>query len=89
MEMSKIERYSNWCWIDRLDGVDLKDGEMLFVRFPDGHHEGITCIVKPRKVSVQDMGSKYDAPESLAFFKIEYHGVTTLVPLVGLDARRV
>lgn len=87
--MSKIECYSNWCWIDRLDGVDLKNGELLFVKFPDGSAFGVACVVKSRTVDVQDMGHTYGAHESLAYAEIDYHGVKVLVPLVGLEARRV
>lgn len=88
--MNKIERYSDWwCWVDRLDGVDLKDGELLFVRFPDGTAKGVTAVVRDRRVRVSEQGGHYDARESLAYCEIDYHGVSALVPLVGLEARRV
>lgn len=87
--MDKIERYSNWCWIDRLDGVDIQNGEVLFVRFPDGHAQNVTAVVKRRSVPWDDMGHPCSLPESFAYAEIEYHGVKSLLPLVGLEARRV
>lgn len=87
--MNKIECYSNWCWIDRLDGVDLKNGELLFVRFPDGHAQGVECIVETKTVRVSEQGGHYDAPSMRAFAEIIYHGVPVKLPLVGLEARRV
>jgi hypothetical protein len=86
--MSRVARYSDWCWIDRLDGVDLKHGELLDVHWPDGHAERITCVVHSRGVDIQDMGSKYTATESFAYAEAEHHGVKALVPLVGVEARR-
>jgi hypothetical protein len=86
--MNKIERYSQWCEIDRLEGVDVKNGELLFVRFPNGHAQGVTAVVKVRNTSVSEQGGQYTMRESIAYAEAEYHGVKILVPLVGLEARR-
>ena len=43
--MSKIECYSNWCYIDRLDGINLVDGERLEVTFPSGETLQVTCKI--------------------------------------------
>lgn len=86
--MSRIERYSNWCWIDRLDGVDLKNGEQLLVRWPDGILQDVRCVVVQRTVDVQDMGNTYGAAESFAYAEIDHHGVKARVPLVGMEAKR-
>jgi len=87
--MNKIECYSNWCWIDRLNGGDLKHGEPLLVRFPDGHEQHVECIVERKTVSVNDHGHTFEALSSRAFAQIDYHGVPCKLPLVGLEARRV
>jgi hypothetical protein len=88
--MNRIECYSNWCWIDRLDGTDLKHGELLFVRFPDGHAQGVECVVEVKTVPIPEQGSgHYDAYSSRAFAEIDYHGVAVRIPLTGLEARRV
>lgn len=87
--MNKIERYSNWCDIDRLDGVDIYDGEPLFVRFPDGACKGVEVVVKQSTYPVSEQGGQWNHRESLAYAQIDYHGVKALVPLVGLEARRV
>jgi len=87
--MNKIEWYSNWCWIDQLDDGDLKHGELLFVRFPDGHAQGLECIIETQNIRVGEQGGHYDAPSQRAFAEIDYHGVKAKVPLVGLEARRV
>lgn len=87
--MNRIECYSNWCWIDRLDGVDLKHGERLLVRFPDGHELPIECVIEQKTVPISDHGSRFDATSSRAFAEIYFHGVPCKLPLVGLEARRV
>jgi hypothetical protein len=86
--MSRIERYSNWCWIDRLEGVDLKDGERLLVRWPNSILQYVCCIVEQRTVDIQDMGNTFGALESFAYAEIDHHGVKARVPLVGMEAKR-
>jgi hypothetical protein len=87
--MNKIERHSNWSYFDRLDGVVLKNGERLSVRFPDGFFSEIVVRVVERSIPISDHGHTYDGTESFAFVELDHHGVVALVPLVGLEARRI
>jgi hypothetical protein len=73
--MSRIERYGNW--FDCLDRIKIKNGERLLVRFPNGTEETITACVRD------------DTTAAFAYAQISYHGVFTLVPLLGLEARRL
>jgi len=88
-DLRAIERYSNWCSIDRLDGVDLRDGEELLVKWPNGQHEVIVIKVRTGSFQVSDHGHSYDAHESLACFVTDYCGVRAEVPLVGVLAKRM
>lgn len=82
---------ANKCWadIDELDGTRLKDGEQLLVSFPDGHDEIITIRVKEWGTPTTDMGREYIMPNSKAYYKVKYYGIYTLIPLEGLEAKRV
>jgi hypothetical protein len=88
--VNKIIRDNNWCEIDMLDGKVLTDGELLFVRFPDGTARGHQIKVKAEPYQIMEQGNgRYDARRSIAYAPVDYHGVVVLVPLVGLEARRV
>ena len=77
--MTKIEVYSDWCSYDRLDGIDLQDGEMLEIEWPDGVRE--TCMVKIKTTSYRHIehGSFFDEPIRESYFELDIHGMK--VPL--------
>lgn len=87
--MSVITCYSNWCYIDQLDGVDLKDGEEVIVAWPDGDHEKLAVKLVCRERGYSDHGHTYTMPDSRAHYETNYKGAPVLVPLVGLEAWRV
>lgn len=87
--MGRIITYSNWCYIDRLDGIDLKDGERLWVKFPNGERIQITCSIHASKQVVLDMGRPYEMPVRRAYLKTKWKGQQCMVELVGLEAERV
>lgn len=87
--MSKIERYSNWCSYDRLDGKDVVDGERLTIAWPNG---AITTervwIDKRPEGSYADCSGSHDIPTSHAYVLINHFGVSGRVYIVGLTAMR-
>lgn len=85
----KVNTYSNWCYIDQLDGEDLKHEEVLKITFPDGHSIKQKIIVETSKETTSDMGHPYDLPIKKAFVQIIFHGKKINVSLVGLEAERV
>lgn len=87
--MNKIERYSNWCYIDRLDGTDLVDGETLIIKWPDGQFQQTKIVVQRESQSYQDHGHTGEIPVSTAYILAYHRGVQVKVPLVGLEAQRV
>ena len=87
--MNKIERYSNWCYVDRLDGTDLVDGEILIVKWPDGQLQQVKIVVERKSQSYQDHGIRNEMPVSKAHILAYHRGVQVKVPLVGLEAQRV
>jgi hypothetical protein len=83
----EIRTYSNWCYIDRLDGVDLENGEKLVIQFPDGSEEEHTIKVKKFESSASDHGHTVSIPHSEAYIVLEYRGHKVEVRAAGLMAR--
>lgn len=87
--MNRIETYSNWCYLDRLDGKDLVDGEVLIVKWPDGQLQQTKIMVERKTQTYQDHGHNGEMPVSHAYVLAYHRGVQVRVPLVGLEAQRV
>lgn len=87
--MNAIERYSNWCSIDRLDGIDLKDGELLIIRWPDGQFGQVQLCVETGTFEIGEQGGDFQARRSHASVIAYHRGVQVRVPVVGLEAQRV
>jgi len=87
--MGKIERYSNWCELDQLDGETIKDGETLEVTFPNGKVIKLKAAVESYSQSYNDHGHDYTMPVSHAYHKSWWAGVPVQVSLVGLEAKRI
>lgn len=87
--MEKIKRYSNWCEVDQLDGVDLKNNEVLKLKFPDGKVRKTKIKVKKTKEFVSDHGHSEQIPVSEAFIEIAQFGAKALVSIVNWEAERV
>lgn len=91
--MNKIERdrsrvCRNWCSIDRLDGNDLKDGDRLILKWPDGQMQSVVIIVERKSVMYPDHGGSFKVTESHAYVVAYHRGVRVQVPIVGLEAAR-
>lgn len=78
----RIYVHSNWCYHDRLDGEDLRPGEVLQVEWPDGTIERVEVRVKLGR-GVADVSVR------TAYTERSYHGVQIEVPLIGRPAMRV
>lgn len=87
--MNRIEQFSNWCWIDQLDGHDLDDGDELIVKWPDGFLEQVKIHVIRKSVDTQDHGVLTSVTDSRAYYRTTVRDVPVLVPLVGLEAQFV
>lgn len=87
--MNKIERYSNWCEYDQLDGNTLIDGEELCVQFPDGTSLDLRVTVVESSYEASDMGHPWRVPVRKAYWETKVRGIPVRVPLVGLSASRV
>ena len=89
--MSKVITYSNWSYIDQLDGVALEDGERLALTWPDGETTEDVINVQKGHVNVSEQGSPrgYDCPVSKAFVLRRVNGVDVQVRIVGIEARRI
>lgn len=87
--MKPIERYSNWCSIDRLDGVDLRHGEALIIKWPDGQLQQHYIRVDVTTESVMEQGGPTQIKVSHASVLAYHRGVQVCVPITGLEAQRV
>lgn len=88
--MEPVEVYTAmWCHIDRLNGTNLRDGEKLRIRWPDGTVEERHIFVKRSSYEGSDMGHPCTIPVSEAFVVLKYHGKEVTVPIAGLEAERV
>ena len=85
----KIETYSNWCHFDRLDGVDLVDGDRLIITFPDGKERLVKAIVQREDYTTYEQGGHHtNIPVRRAYAETSVWGVPVKLPLAGLEARR-
>lgn len=81
----KIKQTGNYAYLDTLDGVVLKDKELLQYRFPDG-----TVVLKPVRVKKwTDEGIKDDIHMSDAYLDYMVHGVEASIRATELLVRRV
>ena len=87
--MSVITRNNNWCSIDTLDGVEIKNDEKLSIRWPDGTTTIEEVTVHKETRTEYDHGHPVDFPVSLAFARVEFRGLMVDVPIVNLDAVRI
>lgn len=85
----KIIPDTNWCHIDKLDGIELKDGERLRIRFPSKETLEVNITVWHEIKTINEMGRPYDMPVKRAYLKTKWKGAPCMVELVGLEAERV
>ena len=81
--MKKITTYSNWCYIDRLEGQDLMSGDMLRMVFPDGTETKEKVLVEEYNEPSSDHGHPITIPIKKAFVWRKVSGIKTKVYLAG------
>lgn len=87
--MNKIETYSNWCYIDRLGGRDLLDGELIELQWPDGGPTEIVRVNIDRPYQTySDHGHVYEMPVAKAFVTAEHRGAPVKIYIAGMMAQR-
>jgi hypothetical protein len=90
-EFREITQNRNWVDFDQLDGTDLKDGELLEFRMPDGSIHRKPVVLKTFEEEGYDMGHRYDIPHKEACVTFTIHGYEALIRLhsAKATARRV
>jgi len=83
--MNKVEVYSNWCYLDALEGIPLKEGEQLRVKWPDGEITEEKVVLESSSYRMMDHGSPCDIGTSKAFVEATVKGVKCLIRLYGQD----
>lgn len=69
-------------YADTLDGVALRDGEILHVKWPDGKSEDVLILVVTRKCGRKVLGTE-------SYYVAKYHGRNAWVGLLSMVATRV
>lgn len=75
----KIDQNRNWCEIDQLGGMPIRDGEWLEIHWPDGSVTSERVKLRITKRTVSDMGHNCDIPVRQAGVTVNYHGVPVWV----------
>lgn len=76
--MNKVERVTVCRSFDELDGVELKNGELLRVKFPNGKEFVTKCNIETKI----DKCSHYDSIiNSFSFIFVDFNGSAAMVKL--------
>lgn len=77
--------------IDKLDGTELKDGEILEIEFPNGTREVHTIHVTKGRGTESEQGCQYgfSYPISQATITIDYNGLKMNMRIEGLKAKQI
>lgn len=87
--MSLITTYKDYCEIDRLDGVDLANGDRLRLTFPDGSVVDAEIGVAVSSYKSQSGNQSETIRVRKAYIDEVVRGVSTRVYLAGLEAERI
>lgn len=79
--MKSVTRYSNWGYWDQLDGVTLKEGELISVQWGDGTVTKESVVIREYNTVTSDHGHMCDIPHVEAYVKTSVHGTETLIRL--------
>jgi hypothetical protein len=76
-QVDKVKQGKNdWeTWADELDGVPLKNGEKVKVRFPDGAEFHSSVICEKRRSQYSDHGTMGYGVQTRAYVRIIVHGL--------------
>lgn len=88
-EWGKVDACKDWCDIDRLHGEFFKEGERVEVMWPDGTLEQIKVCIADHSYDVNDIGVAYRVNVKKAHADTTHHGAQAIIPLFGLNVRRI
>jgi hypothetical protein len=74
--------FSNWCYLDSLDGRVLADGERLLVTWPDGSTSTEKITVLQNSETVNDMGHDCQIQVTEAYVQAVVRGAKMKVRLL-------
>ena len=74
--------FSNWCYMDSLDGKELADKEILEVTWPDGSITTERISVRLHYDTICDMGHDTQIPVSEAYVTAPVRGANMKVRLI-------
>lgn len=83
-----ITRVHNWGYWEELNDVELRDGDVLTIRWPSGAETTEPIKVERGKYEYTDHGHQYEGPAHESYVERKVEGVLVRVPLKGLEARR-
>lgn len=88
--MAKVTTLKNWCEIDQLNSVDLRDGDTVEITWPNGGEKTThTVHIEKSTQSVSDMGRSVDVPIRHAMIKLCHGGAWFDIRIAGLEARKI
>ena len=73
--------YSQWCYIDSLDGKPLKHGEILRIQWPDGSWSKERVVLEHGFDTINDMGHNCEIVVDRAYVEVGHRGAKTKVRL--------
>jgi hypothetical protein len=74
---------SDWGYWDQLDDRDLRDGEPVRARWPDGTVTGETIRIEKRDQPYQDHGHATTIPDHRAYIETAFRGAVVRVYVRG------
>lgn len=86
--MNKVERINNWGSCDQLDGVKLKDNELIKIKFPNGKENDCICKIES---STSSCGYNDVVFNSFSFVIMDVNGVSAIIKLAqdGILCERI
>lgn len=84
-DFKPVETYSNWCYIDKLDGQTIIDGEWVDVLWPDDTVTMQQVMMQRGSFEYDDMGHKCRGSDHKAYLNVSVRSVTAKVYLRGMD----
>jgi hypothetical protein len=87
--VKSIDRYSNWGYMDSLDGWTLVDGEVLRLQWPDGTVTTETIGVELGTMRYSDHGHDCTGPDHKAYITTTHHGHTQRIYIHDFLAERL
>jgi hypothetical protein len=68
----------------KLDGVLVRDGEQLYIVYPDTYVERVTVKCRVQRGTVSDHGKDYSTESSIPTVTLDVHGHPLTVDLYSL-----